>query len=176
MEAHLEGALKEIESATAGMTEEQLQFHPAGKWSSAQVLEHLAITFELTAKGGARCLAAGKNLGTNPSLKQNLFQFIVTTLKHFPEGRKSPELVVPKDDVNGLATLSRIKANLMEMDKKLGECRDKLGASGKLVDHPVLGPLSNSQWCRFHYVHTRHHMKQIKALRRMQSGNTASAV
>lgn len=174
MEANLESVLQAINAATEDMTEDQLLFHPPGKWSSAQVLEHLALTFELTARGMDRCIGAGKNLGTKPNLKQTASQFVVLTLSHFPSGRKSPEMVFPKEQIGGLATVERIKANLMEMDRKLSECRSQLGSGGKLADHPVLGPLSNDQWCRFHRIHTCHHMKQIKALRQLQAGKSKS--
>ena len=171
----LQEALDDIESATAGMTEEQLRCHPEGKWCAAEILEHLALAFGHTVRGMDRCLAAGKNLGDVPTMQQRLFHMIVLDLKHFPRGRKSPEMVAPKGELGGLEALAKIRANLMAMDAKLGECRQKLGTSGRLANHPVLGPLTNEQWCTFHYVHTKHHMKQIRALRERQSATGAKA-
>lgn len=171
----LQDALHEIDSATAGMDEVQLNFHPEGKWSSTDILEHLSHTFEQTGKGMKRCLDAGKNLGDRPTLKQRLFHLLVLDLKHFPQGRKSPPQVAPKGGVSGLDTLDKIKANLVTMDQILSECREKLGTSGRLANHPVLGPLKNEQWCAFHYVHTRHHMKQVRALRDQMTARAQSA-
>jgi hypothetical protein len=169
----LQKALDDIDSSTAGMTEEDLRCHPEGKWCAAEVLEHLALTFEHTVRGMNRCLAAGKNLGDQPSLKQRLFHAVVLDFQHFPTGRKSPELVDPQGKLGGLEALEKVRANLIAMDQKLNECREKLGSTGRLANHPVLGPLSNEQWCTFHYVHTRHHMKQVRALRQRAKAQAA---
>ena len=171
----LQEALEEIDSATAGMDGAQLNFHPAGKWSSAEILEHLSMTFDQTARGMKRCLEAGKNLGDEPTMRQRLFHMIVLDLKHFPKGRKSPPKVEPTGQVRGLEAVARIRENLIAMDHTLGECREKLGTSGRLANHPVLGPLTNEQWCTFHCVHTKHHMKQIQALREQQTAKASSA-
>jgi hypothetical protein len=172
----LQDALEEIDSATAGMTEEQLRCHPEGKWCAAEILEHLSIAFERTVRGMNRCLEAGKNLGDRPTMKQRLFHMIVLDLKQFPGGRKSPPMIEPKGEMGGQEALKQVRANLIEMDAKLAECRQKIGTSGRLANHPVLGPLTNEQWCTFHYVHTKHHMKQVRALRQqppMQSANAS---
>jgi hypothetical protein len=161
----LQSALDEIDSATRGMTADQLDFHPEGKWSAAQVLEHLAMTFELTAQGAERCLAAGKNLASSPTFKQRMMQFVVIDLKRFPQGRKSPERVAPQGHTKGLEAVQRIRKALITMDERLAECEAKLPAGGCLMDHPVLGPLTQRGWRTFHYVHTRHHMVQVRALR-----------
>ena len=46
--------LAAIDAATNGMTEEQLTFHPEGKWSTAEILEHLSLAFGGTARGFER--------------------------------------------------------------------------------------------------------------------------
>lgn len=171
----LKAALEEIEAATAGMTEEQLKYHPEGKWSAAEVLEHLSLTYEHTVKGADKVLALGRNIGDEPTMMQRMMQMVVLDLKHFPRGRKSPERVVPQGKLGGLEAVARIRENLVAMDQRLAECRAQVGTAGKVMNHPVLGPLSNEQWCVFHYVHARHHMKQVRALREMQQAKAAPA-
>src|SRR2546423_14070053 len=56
----LQRALHAIEAATAEMTEEQLTWHPEGKWSSTLILEHLSLAFSSTVRGMKRALEAGK--------------------------------------------------------------------------------------------------------------------
>jgi hypothetical protein len=51
------------------------------------------------------------------------------------------------------------------MDRQLSRCQETCGSKGWLANHPVLGPLTIYQWPKFHRVHTRHHMKQIRAMR-----------
>jgi hypothetical protein len=169
MQALLEKALEEIDSATEGMTEEQLLFHHEGKWSSAQILEHLSMAFGHTIRGLNRCLEAGKMLGDRPNLKQRIFHLIVLDLQHFPTGRNAPAMVVPTGRLGGKEAVNAIRNNLIEMDKNLTECKAKLGNKGYLLNHPVLGPLTPANWMTFHFVHTRHHMKQIRALRAEQN-------
>jgi hypothetical protein len=168
-------ALQEIDSATEGMSDAELLYRPEGKWSAAQILEHLSLAFEHTVKGMNRCLAAGKNLGDQPTMKQRLFHMIVLDLKHFPRGRPAPEMVVPKGEQGGLEAVDRIRKALVAMDQTLADCRTRLGTTGRLANHPVLGPLTNEQWCRFHYVHTKHHMIQVRALRERQRATAATA-
>lgn len=165
----LQEALQDIEAATAGMTDEQVKYHPEGKWCAAEILEHLALAFELTSKGCEKALAAGKNLGGEPSMKDRLLQTIVVDLKYIPKGRKAPAITTPKGEMLGLAIVERIRTGLVIMDQKLAECREKLGTTGRLLNHPVLGPFTNEQWCVFHCVHTKHHMKQVRALRESQA-------
>jgi hypothetical protein len=43
----------------------------------------------------------------------------------------------------------------------IAECEARLGSWRKLLDHPVLGPLTAREWREFHWIHGRHHVKQI---------------
>jgi len=47
----------------------------------------------------------------------------------------------------------------------LAECERRFGKRSKLANHFILGPLTAQEWRRFHWVHTRHHMKQIARLK-----------
>lgn len=171
----LQEVLEDIQNATTGMTEEQLNYRPEGKWSAAEVLEHLALTYEQTSRGADKVLSLGRNIGDDPTLMQRMMQMVVLDLRRFPQGRKSPERVVPQGKVGGLEAVARIRESLIAMDQRLAECRAQVGTQGKVMNHPVLGPLSNEQWCTFHYVHGKHHMKQVRALRAAQAAKAAPA-
>jgi hypothetical protein len=54
------------------------------------------------------------------------------------------------------------------MDQFLSACEQKLGR-GKLLDHPIIGPLTAGQWKQFHLIHGVHHTKQIHRLREAMS-------
>ncbi|MCU1305522.1 MAG: DinB superfamily protein [Acidobacteriaceae bacterium] len=150
------------------MTEEQLTYHPEGKWSTAQILEHLSLAFGGTAKAFERALAEGKPLGDNPSFKQKLRDMLVLEIGYFPRGRTAPTMVTPKGEMKGLEALAKIRENLIRMDKAHGECQKTLSRERCIANHPVLGPLNFEQWPKFHRVHTLHHMKQVRALRSTQ--------
>jgi len=61
--------------------------------------------------------------------------------------------------------LSEIALKIAEMDDCIARCEQKLGSRPALLDHPILGPLTGSQWRKFHLVHGLHHAKQIRRLR-----------
>ena len=164
MDSTLQQALDAIEAATRGMSAEQLERHPEGKWPAAGILEHLSITFGGTARLMRKCLEGGKPLGSAPSLQQRLAALVVTGWGYFPTGRPAPEFSQPKG-LGGEAALQSIRDNLAAMDQALAECEQRFGTQVKIADHVVLGPLTIPQWRRFHWVHTRHHMRQIARLR-----------
>ena len=48
--------------------------------------------------------------------------------------------------------------------RTLEELLERIGTAGSLPDaheHPFFGPLSTSQWGRFHYRHMDHHLRQF---------------
>ncbi len=165
MDTYLERLRQAIDRATRGMTTEELTRHPPGKWSTAEVLEHLCLTYAGTIKAFDRCLEAGKPLGGVPTLKQRAFIALVVDLGHFPKGRKSPERVRPKGML-AEHVVADIGPRIAAMDQLITQCEIRYGARTKVLDHPVLGPLTARQWRKFHWVHGRHHVKQIHKQRR----------
>jgi hypothetical protein len=164
MDSTLQRVQDAIEAATGGMSAEQLERHPEGKWPAAGILEHLSITFSGTARLMRKCMEGGKPLGSAATLKQRLAVMLVTGWGYFPTGRPAPEFSRPKG-MSGEAALQTIRENPASMDQALAECEQRFGARVKIADHVVLGPLTIPQWRRFHLIHTRHHMKQIARLR-----------
>jgi hypothetical protein len=166
--------LTAIDSATQGMTEEQLTCRPEGKWNSAQILEHLSLAFGGTAKAFERAVAEGKPLGDKPNFAQRIKDFLVLEIGYFPKGRTAPTVVTPKGEMGGLEALAHIRENLVRMDKAHGECRQKVSRERCIANHPVLGPLTLEQWPKFHRVHTLHHMKQVRTIRAAQANTPTS--
>jgi hypothetical protein len=164
MDPQLQRTLQAIDAATRGMSGEQLAAHPEGKWSAAQILEHLAIAFGSTARGLEKCLVSGQPKVTPPTLYQRGATLLVAGIGYFPPGRKAPEFTQPKG-MDGETALRAIRENLVAMDGAITRCEERFGRGRKIANHPVLGPLNVPQWRKFHLVHTRHHMKQIDRLR-----------
>ena len=164
MHPTVETTWKLIATATEGMSAEQLARHPEGKWSSAQVVEHLLLTHTSTTAGLRKVLAAGAPQGGRPTLKQRLVQFVVLDVGYFPPGRKAPAFTVPKGAEPEQVVPTDEQA-LRDMDAAISEGEQRYGAGVKIADHPVLGPLTARQWRKFHFVHARHHMKQVARLR-----------
>ena len=164
MDPRLRRLQEEIAAAVAGLSLEQLSRHPPGKWCAAEVLEHLYWTYTGTVKGSERVAAAGKPLVTGQTWTQRGRTLIVVGLGYLPSGRESPAVARPR----GLPpekVLAEIGAKIAEMDDSIARCEQKLGSRRKLLDHPVLGPLTAAQWRKFHLLHGLHHVKQIRRLR-----------
>ena len=51
----------------------------------------------------------------------------------------------------------------------IAQCEERYGARVKVLDHPVLGPLTAKQWRKFHLIHGRHHVRQISRLKATMS-------
>ena len=170
MDSRLQSALALIDEATNGMNDEQLSWHPEGKWSSANVLEHLSIAFSGTAKGMSRILAAGKPDCRASTPKDVLQVLLVVKLGYFPEGRKAPAGVVPKG-ISTQEAMRGIREKLKAVDVAITQCEQTFG-NVKILTHPILGPLTACEWRKFHFIHTRHHMKQVRRLRMMAAGGT----
>ncbi len=165
MDPGLKRLQDEISAAIHGLSTEELNWRPTDKWSVAQIVEHLYLTYTGTSKGFSRVLDAGKPAANGSTLRQRLSALVVVGVGYFPRGVKSPPVAMPR----GLPPekcCSEIGSKIAEMDEMMTRCAERFGADTKVLDHPVLGPLSVSQWRKFHLVHGRHHVKQIRSLRR----------
>lgn len=164
MDSHLQKLQHAIADTTQGMTPEDLNRHPEGKWCAAEVLEHLYLTYTGSVRGLERCLQLGKPLARSPRFRDHVARSLVVGLGYLPGGRAAPETTIPR----GLApdtVIDGIQSQVANMEKLFTECEARYGVSARLLDHPSLGPLTGRQWRKFHWVHGWHHLKQIKELR-----------
>jgi len=155
---------QDLDSAVQGLSSEQLSWHHPGKWCAADILEHLYLTYTGTTKGFERVIASGKPLATRPSMAHRVRTFVVVGLGYMPAGRKAPAVALPR----GLPreqVRNEIGSTLLAMDAIIAHCEARFGPHVKLLDHPILGPLTATQWRTFHLVHGRHHHKQLLRLR-----------
>jgi hypothetical protein len=164
MHAYLKRLQEGIASATRGMSTEDLQRHPEGKWNTAEVLEHLYLTYTGTKKGLDRCLQEGKPLARTPRLQDRWRALVVTGLGYLPEGRKAPERAQPRG-MQAEEVVREIGPKIFAMDELITQCETRFGKRTRVLDHPILGPLTARQWRKFHWVHGQHHLKQIHKLR-----------
>jgi len=164
MNFYLDRLQEALTSATRGMTWEDLERHPEGKWSAAQVLEHLYLTYTGTVKGFTRCLETGRPLVTPPTLRHRITTLVVVGLRHLPGGREAPKNTRPQG-MSAEAVLREVPRQIAAMDEIIARTEQRFGKGKKVLDHPILGPLTTDQWRKFHWVHGRHHAKQIVRLR-----------
>lgn len=161
MDSPLERLRRELEDAIGGASPSALAQAPAGKWNAAQILEHLFLTYKNSNRGMAKCLEQGAPLATRATVRQRVAALLVVKLGYLPEGRQAPERVLPRgmplEEVQ-----SAIVSELQKMGAGLDDCERRFGARTKIMDHPFLGPLTAGEWRKFHWVHGRHHARQIR--------------
>lgn len=165
MNSYLEAVLQEMESATAGLSDAELaDMRPAeGKWSAAEILEHLRLTFTSTTKLMEKVEAQASPV-RRATFQEWIGTFVVVRLGYMPGGRTAPEFARPiesriHDIRNGF------RRAIDDMDRALGRYEHAGQSRGKIAIHPILGPLSLQEWRKFHLAHTRHHMAQIRGMR-----------
>ena len=145
-----------------GRPETAWQQAPPGKWTSAQIVEHLALALELSSATFAARRAKGPMARRGTTLKEKIGKVFTFGLGWFPPGRKAPQATTPAPRVEAQAAEAHFRAafagwEAMERDLLPARRRDLF------VKHPRLGDLTLEEWGRFHLVHARHHARQIRA-------------
>jgi Protein of unknown function (DUF1569). len=153
-----------ISSAIDGMTLDDLSRHPEGKWNSAEILEHLNLTYTGTVKSLERCLASGETNASVDRKRKRLQRLVVIGLGYLPHGRISPARACPRGAAADQIA-AEILQSILRMDALIEDCETRFGKAVAISDHPVLGPLKAEEWRKFHLVHGKHHVKQIIRLK-----------
>ncbi len=172
MSPELEHIRREVERLTHDWSEADWHRAMDGKWSSGQILEHLLLSFKGTTKGVRNVMEVGRPLGGKPTLRDRVRTLYVAKLGRMPSGNMSPEAVVPKHGLD-VETVRRFYDALVALDSTLADAERRFGGNAKLLDHPILGPLSTKDWRRFHRTHANHHLKQIARARRQGVARSA---
>ena len=146
----------------AGRPETAWQQAPPGKWTPAQIVEHLALALELNAATFAARRAKEPMARRGTTLREKVGKVFTFGLGWFPPGRKAPERTTPAARVDGHAAEAHFRAALAaweSVERDLPPAR----RHDLFVKHPRLGDLTFEEWGRFHVVHARHHTRQIRA-------------
>jgi len=134
---------------------------PKGKWTIAQILAHLAIgTDASSAVLEQRAGKTGMSRRSTPG--QAVLRHLLLMLGKFPPGMKSPERTRPADHPDTDLVSAQYRMGL-ERFGSLIETWPEEQQTNIFVQHPVLGDLNLKEWIRFHYVHSRHHARQIRS-------------
>jgi hypothetical protein len=134
---------------------------PTGKWTPAQIVEHLALGLTLSAETfqARRNHAPMSRRPRTPA--EQVGRFLIFGLRWFPPGRKAPERATPAAQINRASAEAHFVAGLEawdQVDRALLPAR----RSNLFVKHPRMGDLTIEEWMRFHVIHARHHARQIR--------------
>lgn len=160
MDRHLQRTHDALQQCTGRLTLEQLTARQPGKWSIAEILEHLSRAYSHTTSGAQRALTRGGSVARRADLASRLRAFVVVECGYLPTGIEAPKMVVPVG-IDPATAVPVALGSLRQMDLALDEAAERFGPRVRLMNHPIIGPLSVRQWRRFHWVHTHHHIRQI---------------
>jgi len=68
------------------------------------------------------------------------------------DGAEAPSVSRPRG-VPGEQVRAGIIPAIQKMDEVIGRCEAAVGSDVKILDHPILGPLTVMQWRKLHLVH-----------------------
>ncbi len=144
-----------------GRADREWEQASAGKWTPAQIVEHLALGLELSAQTFVARRDHAPMARRRRTPAEKIATLLVLGFHWFPPGRRAPERTTPPPGVTRQTAESHFLAGLaawkaLERDLFPTRRRDLF------VKHPRLGDLTLEEWIRFHWVHARHHARQIK--------------
>jgi hypothetical protein len=162
----LKSALEPIAIQIADLTLEEAQIAPLpghGRWCAQQVVEHLILTYQLTRDSLEQQLKSGRV----PKNRRNLLEFTLRLqtigFGYLPKGVPAIGVFRPTDFTPeaGPEIARRFLEAAEVMDALLVAARKKFGIEvcGR---HPFFGVLRVDEWRRYHAVHARHHMAQLR--------------
>jgi hypothetical protein len=161
----------ELEHSLAGLDDRQTQLRPmldSRRWNIQQIVGHLLLTYSSTITAMDTQIAKQTRTRSRASFGQRIGQFVVLRLGWFPPRRKAPAITTPSLEVaeaSGTALSNAVAERLSMMDERIADAEGLFGVRCRAIRHMILGPLSLPQWCRFHLIHGRHHIRQIAAIR-----------
>jgi hypothetical protein len=171
MNPTIERLESKLSSALHGLNSSQTQLRLTDDnscWTIQQITEHLLMTYASTSSAFESRLAKGTPTLSRPSPSHRARQFIVITLGLMPGRRKAPPEVTPtRTDhrFSGEQLIASTHKALTHLDVIFSQADQAFGPA-RCLTHFALGPLSASQWRRFHLSHGSHHVRQILAIRR----------
>jgi hypothetical protein len=158
----LQRAHDEISRATGHLTVDQIARPVAGKWSVAEILEHLTLAFRTNLRGLEKAMAQGEPLARRPSPKQACIRMLVVDVGYFPEGAKAPDVVVPRGTIAPELSRDALLEALAGLDEGLSRAAERFGEGTPLLSHPYFAAMTVGDWRKFHWRHAAHHMKQVR--------------
>jgi hypothetical protein len=153
-------AVEEFTAAARGVDASRWSLPRAeGKWTPAQVVEHIALTYEYSR-------AVLNNNAPGPAaprfLRPLVRRFVVTpVLKSgsFKRKAKAPAMFQPSSSPDTPADLlSRLETALRTFED---DVRAAQHAGRSTLEHPFFGIMPVTDYLRFQAIHARHHRAQL---------------
>jgi len=138
------------------------QWHeaPAGRWSIAQIVQHLAIGMDAIVQR----LEERKertDLRRRADARQQLLRHLLLGVGRLPPGRKAPAATEPGEKPDPKLAMAQYRMAVARL-AMLADSVPPEQQARVFVRHPVIGDLNLPEWVRFFYIHNRHHAHDIQ--------------
>jgi hypothetical protein len=131
-----------------------------GKWSPAQIAEHLALTYEIS----SQALQGTSSLPALPApVRPFLRWMVLLSIKKGqfpPRGRATKGMIPSATAIDREKVLPRLT---MAVDTYTAECTAAEKAGREAFVHPAFGRIRVVDYLLFNDLHTRHRTSQIPA-------------
>ena len=148
----------------ASLSSEQLNAHPEGKWSIAEIISHLITSEQLSVKYLHKKML-GIHETPNTGIAEEFKMLALVVSQRLPLKFKAPKILL--DDTITYPTTDQLTA---EWDKIRGEIKELLPRfqddqlKRKVYKHPIAGKINIQQALQFFWEHINHHTPQVKNL------------
>jgi hypothetical protein len=163
---YLDETAAELRAAVDSVPADLREVRPAaGRWSVAEVIEHLSIVEQRTAQMAATQIAAGQARGLSHDAGQNsvLQTFDAAAVVDRSRPIVASEAAQPTGSLDAAAAWSALtSAREAVRQSVLGG--DGLALSELVVPHSVLGHLNLYHWIAFIGAHELRHAEQIREI------------
>ena len=162
----LRSALAPLAEQIAPLSLDEAQIAPTpgqGRWCAQQIMEHLILSYSMTSNELNKQIKSGRI----PRNRRNLLEFFLRVqtlgLGYMPSGVPAIKSLRPTEYVPaaGEAVAARFLQQAEEMDALLVTCRKTFGIQA-CGEHPFFGIMRVDEWRRYHAVHARHHLPQLR--------------
>jgi hypothetical protein len=142
-----------------GLSDGQWHDAPAGRWTIAQILHHLAIGMDAVVQK-LEGRQQRTDLVRRATAQQQLMRHLLLGVGRIPPGRKTPAATRPDDKPDPKLATAQYRMAVARLTA-LAEALPPERQARLYVRHPYVGDLNLPEWVRFFYVHNRHHARQI---------------
>lgn len=170
MDLKLQAVYDEYRAKLAGQSAEWCQLRPGGDgnaWNAQELVEHLVLALRSSKHALETRIEKGRPSRGSATLIQRLRRTAVFTFRRLPRGIPAPPFVRPGlmrwGQMDGTALAEQFRHEVDSVDKILSAIRERFG-NRRVAAHFLLGPLSEEEWRRFHVIHCRHHLDQLRRI------------
>ena len=135
-------------------------------WSIGEVLHHLALAHEATAKLMSNLLRRAREeaVPRDPDSTRSVLTSIDDVVPGVEQGKApAPDRVTPRSYIEPDEALARLDASRRHLEETVAEL-SQLDLSGLTFPHPFFGELDVYQWLLVTGWHERRHTKQIERI------------